>query len=165
MKDDRRRELEKNVRRLILAASDMDQAVAAAKARQVELDGVLARALETAMVVCYMRPFKASPQRSGDYVPSAGDDATMHAELKFLRDKAHAHNDDASGRWAVVEVAPPGADNIVTVTWREEWPPYPDEKLPFVIALCERLAERLRNDAGATQMVLDGLADDAQFGA
>jgi hypothetical protein len=29
-----------------------------------------------------------------------------------------------------------------------------------MISLCERLALKLRNDAGATQMKLDGLPDD-----
>jgi hypothetical protein len=157
----RRQELEKDVRRLILAASDMDQAAAAARSLQVETDGVLARALETAMIVSYFRPFTTSDLQLGnEYVPSSGDDASAHADPKRLRNKVYAHNDNASGREAAVEVMPPDADNVVLVTWREEWLPCPREGLPFAISLCERLAERLRNDAAVTQMRLDGLIDD-----
>ena len=161
MNADRRRKLEKDVRRLILAASDMDQAAAAATALQSESDGALARALETAMVVCYLRPFTKSDLQLGrDYVPGSGEDASAHAELERLRHKVYAHTDNASGRRAEIDVTPPDAADVVRVVWKEEWLPYPRENLPFVISLCKRLAQKLRNDAAATQMKLDGLAED-----
>ena len=74
--------------------------------------------------------------------------------------KVYAHTDNASGRWAEIGVTPPDAEDVVRVVWKEEWLPYPRENLPFAISLCERLARRLRNDAGAIQMKLDGLAED-----
>ena len=153
-----RSQLEKDVRRLILAASDMDQAAAAARALEAESDGVLARALETAMVVCYQRPFtKSDLQLSGEYIPTSGEDARAHADLQRLRNKVYAHTDNASGRQAKIEVRPPHADDIIQVVWTEEWLPFPRESLPYVIALCERLAERLRSDAARTQMTLNAL--------
>jgi hypothetical protein len=45
---------------LLLAGSDMDQATAAARALQSETEYLLARALETAIAVCYMRAFTQS---------------------------------------------------------------------------------------------------------
>jgi hypothetical protein len=39
----------------------MDQAAAAARALETETDGLLARALETAIAVAYMRPFTGGP--------------------------------------------------------------------------------------------------------
>jgi hypothetical protein len=58
--DSERNRLAKLRTALLLAGSDMDQAVAAARALQNESDGLLARALETAIAVCYMRPFTQS---------------------------------------------------------------------------------------------------------
>jgi hypothetical protein len=79
-----RNRLRKLEQALLLAVSDMEQAIAAAQALTVETDGRRARVLETAIAVCYMRPFtRRRPVRLPDeYVPSAPLDAQGHAELK-----------------------------------------------------------------------------------
>src|SRR5688572_12411444 len=91
---------------LLLAASDMDQAAAAARALEDAEDGPLARALETAMAVCYMRAFTKSSLGTlpKEFVPTEPGEAERHASLKRLRDQFYAHTDMASGRQAQVTV-------------------------------------------------------------
>jgi hypothetical protein len=102
-----RNRLRKLEQALLLAVSDMEQAIAAAQALTVETDGRRARALETAIAVCYMRPFTGRrPVRLPDeYVPSAPLDAQGHAELKTPRNKVYAHTDRAAGGHVFVEAA------------------------------------------------------------
>jgi hypothetical protein len=59
---------------VLLGASDMRQAAAAARALEHESDGDLARALETAMMVCFMRPFtKSDLQVRAEFFPTGRD--------------------------------------------------------------------------------------------
>ena len=91
-----RREKLKTV--LPLAARDMEQAAAAARAlyEDEREDEAFRRALETAMAVCYMRPFTRStwltlPQ---EYIAKRGSvDLGFHMALHDLRDQTHAHTD------------------------------------------------------------------------
>jgi hypothetical protein len=61
MHESERNRLRKRQRALLLAASDMEQDKAAAQRLTIEEDGLLARALETAIAVSYMRPFTGGP--------------------------------------------------------------------------------------------------------
>ena len=157
--------LAKEQRALLLAASDMDQAAAAARMLQEETDGTRARTLETAMAVCYMRPFTKSDLSVPDeYVPTAVDDEAVHSHLKMLRDKVYAHTDKSSGRKIrnfkiVIE------DEIVQFKWQEGWLPFQRDNLPFVIDLCERQAQRLHVDAGLLQRQLEDGFRPEDFGA
>jgi hypothetical protein len=103
---------------LLLAGSDMDQAAAAARALQTEMEYLLARALETAIAVCYMRPFTRSAMTLPDsFVPTTEPDAGYHAEFKTLRDKVCAHTDKASGRSASMNVET-ATDGVVRLAYR-----------------------------------------------
>lgn len=157
MHESERNRIEKEQRALLLAVSDMQQAAAAARALQEEEDGTLARALETAMAVCYMRPFTTSDlQVPDEYIPTGGIDGEAHDHLKVLRDKVHAHTDKSSGRKIesfTIEVE----GEIAQLSWREGWLPFPRENLAFVIELCERQAQKMRIDAAMLQLVLDGV--------
>jgi hypothetical protein len=141
---------------LLLASSDMDQAAAAARTLEAETDGVLARALETAMAVCYMRAFTTSSLMTlpNQFVPTTSPDAELHARLRDLRDKVYAHTDRASGRSASMKIS--GVDgDVVSLEWREEWMPFPREAIPSVVALFERHRDLCRTEAGRLQVRLD----------
>jgi hypothetical protein len=76
---------------LLLAASDMEHAAAAARALEAEADDLpLMRALETAIAVCYTRAFTASSLMTiaDAYVPTEPADAELHEFLRIRRYKA-----------------------------------------------------------------------------
>lgn len=139
---------------LLLAASDMEQAAAAAAALQVESNVMLARALETGMTVCYMRPFtKAELALPSGYEPVEDDDGRIHADMKVLRDKYYAHSDRRSGRG--VRGFKMELGETTNVTWEESRKTYPHGNLPHVIDLCGRLAESWKTEAARIQLELD----------
>ena len=139
---------------LLLASSDMDQAIAAARALGSESDGLLARALETAIAVSYMRPFTGRPPHRlpDEYVPSSED----HSLLEDLRHKVYAHTDKASGRTTSVEAAARDGE-IVSIQFREPWQPLPREILPRLIQHFEAQRERFRTEAASIHVQLHGL--------
>jgi hypothetical protein len=158
MDESERNRLRNRQEALLLAASDMDHAAAAARALQTEADGALARALETAIATAYMRPFTGRrPRRLPDaYVPTGEPDAGYHSDLKEVRNKVYAHSDKANGRYTSLKAAT-REGGIVTVEWQEQWLPIPLETLPALIDLCERQAERFRHDAASLHVQLHGL--------
>jgi hypothetical protein len=72
---------------LLLAASDMGASHTSDQELTEQEDGLLARALETAIAVSYMRPFTG--RRPGrlpkEYVPNTGPASDVHATLEKLR--------------------------------------------------------------------------------
>ena len=95
-----REALEARQTMLLLGAIDMDHVIAAAEAIQREHESgapnlSLLRALETAVVVCYWRPFSQS-NTLGHLRKSDAHDPALHAQLKTWRDEAHAHTDESS---------------------------------------------------------------------
>jgi hypothetical protein len=86
---------------LTLAIGDMRQAAARLLDKQIDVHA--RRALETAISVCYARPWIASNQ-SGKlkdrWLPSVGADRNLHDMLLELRRSAYAHSDPAGGRKA-----------------------------------------------------------------
>jgi hypothetical protein len=87
----------KEIRAVALAASDMRQAAAAAEALANEHQNVhVMRALETAVVVCYWRPFasgNAVRLDPAEWTPRDAQEVAAHETLKALRDKVYAHTD------------------------------------------------------------------------
>lgn len=116
---------------LLLAASDMAQAAAAARALEVEEEYQLARALETAIAVCYMRPFTQSSLTTlpAEFEPTAPAEAEIHAELHRLRDQVYAHTDKAGGRSSSMDISSV-ADETVGFAWREQWVPLDRRRSP-----------------------------------
>jgi hypothetical protein len=85
----------------------MDHVVAAAEAIQREHasgnpDLSLLRALETAVAVCYWRPFSQS-NKVGHLHDKDALDSAFHAQMKVWRNQAHAHTDKTSGRTADIK--------------------------------------------------------------
>ncbi|MEO5576453.1 MAG: hypothetical protein ABIR67_15125 [Gaiellaceae bacterium] len=155
-------------RALLLAASDMDQAIAAAKALERESEDVhLMRALETSLVVSYARAFTTSSLHKLDreeYRPRDAELAQMHDELITLRDRAYAHTDKQSGRDVTMTITATtgfqeGAKEPakLDMTWREEWLPLSREAIPAAITLCEGQRAGLREEAAQIQATLDGI--------
>src|SRR6266699_213355 len=82
--------LKKKMLALLLAASDMDHAEAAARALEKEAyDVSLMRALETAIAVSYVRAFTKSSLMTlpDDYVPTTSPDAELHEWFRDRRDQ------------------------------------------------------------------------------
>src|SRR5438128_10835744 len=99
--------LQKKAVSLYLAASDMEQAIAAAKALDAESENLeLMRALETAIAACYARPFTKGSMvvrlKASKWV-SAGAERQLHDALMELRNQVYAHTDVSSGRKARTE--------------------------------------------------------------
>jgi hypothetical protein len=101
--------LEKLKTALLLAAFDMDQAAAAARALRSEAHDVpLMHALESAIAVCYSRAFSQSTlvRLTDGHKPIAPADVELHEFLVDRRNKAYAHTDRKerpsgfrAGRW------------------------------------------------------------------
>jgi hypothetical protein len=86
---------EKRMTILLLAAIDMEQVIQAAEAIQRELQSSsprlqFIRALETAVAVCYWRPFSAS-NTVGCLRHKDAEDPDLHKEMKRIRNQVHAH--------------------------------------------------------------------------
>jgi hypothetical protein len=132
------------IRRLVFAQSDMTQAAIAANTLAGEhLNGDLCRALETAIVVCYSRPYdrrnKAGPLREESYPTDAAQRA-MHDALFALRDQVYAHNDVTDLRGVVDAGELLGAPGRYT----EQWVPLNRAALPTLIQMCAAQQERPR---------------------
>lgn len=122
---------------LLLGAIDMEQVIEAAQAIQREHQTSepnlqLIRALETAVVVCYWRPFSQS-NTVGHLRDADAANPELHAHMKTLRNKAHAHTDTSSGRKADIDelVSPSGIEGLA---FTESWWALPAEWLPSIIS-------------------------------
>jgi hypothetical protein len=159
-----RNRLLKRQRALLLAASDMEQAAAAAKALADEADRDLARALETAIAVCYARAFtqssiyQLSRQR---YEPTDPRLAELHNELFNVRDKVYAHTDKKGGRTVSLSLqAVPRFEDLGKKPVRidfgrlEEWVPMPREVLPVALELFHAQRTRFHDEASRIYIAL-----------
>lgn len=129
-------------KRLVLAISDMLQAAAAARILNQQRDLQARRAIETAISVCYARPWIDS-NRGGKlknkWLPEDGPDRKLHHRLLELRRMTYAHSDPASGRKPFVQCGNEGVLGI-----GEQWNSLPPSESPAIIALCERQEARFR---------------------
>jgi hypothetical protein len=113
----------REIRAVALAASDMRQAAAAAEALANEHQNVhLMRALETAVVVSYWRPFasgNAVRLDPAEWTPQDPQEIAAHETLKALRDKVYAHTDSVI-KIGVRRCAPEmsSASRIYSGRWR-----------------------------------------------
>ena len=103
MDKDKRDGLASLVERLRLAVADMEQVRAAVLASRNTNEPRLLQALETAIVVCYMRPFTGHYQLPGKYVPKCD----LHRRLREARGNLYAHTDQVPGRKAYVVSSDP----------------------------------------------------------
>jgi hypothetical protein len=143
---------------LLLAAEDMEQAAAAAAALREDTsdDAAWRRALETAMAVCYMRPFTTGEWKlPGKYAPpKASPWRQLHEDLRDLRNKVYAHSEKASGREASLRTRGTSGD-IVSMEYRYAWLGFDVAHLHAVQALCHEQRERFLTKATAIHVELE----------
>lgn len=145
MHETERNRLLGDIRRFQLARGDMLQVIAAVEALNgEEVNGYLCRALETAIVVCYARPFgsrNAVGPLSTHWPPISDDFPELHAELMRLRDQVYAHTDKTEARQVVDVSEWLGLDSPA---YTEGWHAIDREKaLPDIAELARRLEASL----------------------
>jgi hypothetical protein len=158
MHESERNRLNKLKTVLLLAASDMVQAEAAARALESEHGNVaLMRALETAIGVCYARAFTQSSLKTlpPEYIPTTPDDARLHPYLCELRDKVYAHTDKSSGRAASIKAEAAIDAEAAVLKMTEQWNAFPRELIESAVGLFHRQRGRFLDDAVAIQTRLD----------
>ena len=133
---------------LLFGATDMQRAVAAAEAIQREYESTtpvipLIEALQTALVVCYWRPF-SQKNTAGHLTDRDALDRDLHRDMKTLRDQVHAHIDVASGRTAGVTPVPISSDLTGFAFGESSWDGFPDEWLPRFIEVATRQMDDFR---------------------
>jgi hypothetical protein len=125
-------------------------AIGALLATTADDDVDLMLAHETAIVVCYARPFKYGEgvgQLGEEWAPEDPHERTVHDELLALRDEAGAHTDKSSGR-DVVERFELYDDGLVG--FEESWQALDREVLHLVVApMCVRQEQRFQEAAYA----------------
>jgi hypothetical protein len=140
--------------RFAFAESDMYQASAAARLLLLQGpdDVHAARALETAMVICYARPFGRNngigplPVK---YAPQDERGRAMHDVLLMLRSKAYAHTDAESGR-EITNITGMGGGKARD-RYGERWFSINRDAIPATIELCEAQADRFIDAAMAAE--------------
>lgn len=147
---------------LLVAATDMEQVIAASQALIADSGGdhQFRRALETAMVICYARPFAEA--RGFGQLKGKGQDAPpeelhgfreTHDRVIRLRNKVYAHTDIESGRDATIVVTTDDDGNPQLAGYWEQWTPLEGVSVPDLIGLAAYQRERFRAEA----RVLHGL--------
>jgi hypothetical protein len=134
----------------------MAQAATAAEALTGEReDSVLGRALETACVVIYARPFTANKiGRLGDeWAPTDPEERALHDELYRKRDQVYAHSDETPMRDVVDIGASIGKDYPV---YAEQWHPVNREVLPAFIRMAWAQEKRFYDAAVEVEHKLGG---------
>ncbi len=178
MDQSERNRLTKILHALIYATHDMDQVIAACRAlervraeregaasdpeREGEL-GALIRALQTAIAVCYGRPFKGAKRGASgaqtltvpaEYVPTDEPDATLHRELLDLRDRYYAHPDRGFEHRSASTRTVSATEAATAVAWEEVY-----FDLRFVEAaiasLADRQAQRFKLDIAQAHVQLE----------
>jgi hypothetical protein len=122
------------IRRSRLAQNDLRQVIAAATALKDEhLNGDLCRALETAIVICYARPFTKSnvigPIKESLVPP---DLRALHNDLIRARNKVYAHTDLTDAR-DVVDVG--ALLELDAPAYAEQWRPLDRDGLVDILRL------------------------------
>jgi hypothetical protein len=135
---------------LLLGAIDMDQTAEAAHAivvahRSGNPNLQLIRALETAVVVCYWRPFSQS-NSMGHLRPKDALDASLHKAMEQMRNSAYAHIDASSGRTAGI-TPHPTSEGVQGLAFTESWWELPVEWFPQIVRIAAAQRDAWRAEA------------------
>jgi hypothetical protein len=152
-----RNRLLRELRRFRFAQADMRQAAAAAEALSRERgDGDLCRALETACVVIYARPF-TPPNKVGplgeEWAPTHPWELALHDELCDKRDQVYAHSDETPMRDVVDIGETIGKEHPV---YAEQWQPVNRGMLPTFIRMVWTQEKRFYDAAVEVERQLGG---------
>lgn len=151
-----------DLQRFILARADMAQAREAAVCLQGNINSDLARALETAIAVCYYRPFSSNKglrALSERWRPGDARGRTLHAELALLRKQTYAHSDLATSGREIVNVG-----NIVGKPrlYTESWMPLDKAVLPDLIDMFTVTHDRFETEISRIEAELSAADVAAQ---
>jgi hypothetical protein len=149
--------------RLVLAAADMRQASAAARALQREhaaggddQRSELIRPLETGMTVCYARAFAATRRARtlpDQFRPADGKERTLHFDLMEWRHALHAHISNDPRRAGDVTAGFDPSTGLGGTMLSEHSMDFPPDKLDDVICLCNMQTARFQD--GARRLVAE----------
>jgi hypothetical protein len=137
---------------------DMRQAKAAADGLEQEEHNVhLMLALETAIVVSYVRAFTKSTLvrlDADEYRPTWPEQPYYHDELLKLRDSRYAHTDADSGRDAEFRQVESESGDAV-MAWYMEWQAFPREWLAALRGLFDCQEARFTGEVLEIKKQLD----------
>jgi hypothetical protein len=149
--------LRNEIRRLRLAASDMEQIADAAQTLlKIHLSAGAERVMQTGLVVTYVRAFK-SPSGIGilkesEWAPSEPRDRALHDRLVNLRDKLFAHTDKTGLRDVVDTSALLGLEG--GPTYAETWVPFSTEGIAQIGQVAEAQRDRFTAAADEREFLL-----------
>jgi hypothetical protein len=136
---------------LLFAAVDMRQAAAAAEAwAERPTNDEVHRALQTAMIVSYGRPFTSSNffdlrKSERDYRPSDAFLRQLHDDLVTMRDRAVAHTDEPARSKRFIELTVRGQPEVVGM--EEQYEVFKRESLDALLLLFETQKEQFEHAA------------------
>jgi hypothetical protein len=142
------------VQRLVMAEADMRMAAAAAGLLQQTEEIYRSRALETAIVVCYVRPFTHSNTvgpLGSMWHPKDDTGRRLHRSLYAARNSTHAHTDLISFRKAVNTAALLGNYTATARRYTGEWRPLDRAVLPVLVPFFEPRADVFRAGKDAAE--------------
>jgi len=143
-------QLMKQIRQFRLAESDMEQAAAAATSLQRVHWSGLRRALETAVAVCYARPFtEGTDLDRKKWAPRERSANELHWSLIELRNTLYAHTEPDTGRREIIDLGRIFIDDIEISSriYGEQYYSIPAEILLAIVALAEERQATFRAKA------------------
>jgi hypothetical protein len=151
-----RQRLPSQIKRLRLAASDMEQVVeAAATLRGRRLSEGAERIMHTGIVIAYVRPFKNAGIGSLDeevWGPADPGDRALHDRLVELRDKVYAHTDNTEYRDVQDTSALLGIEG--GPTYAESWVSLSEGGVARISLLADAQARRFKEAAAECEFAL-----------
>ena len=142
-----RSRLQNQIRRFRFAAADMRQASMAARTLTSEhVNEDLCRALETAIAVCYARPFtRDSDRKRLDDKWAPEETPLLHKALLALRHQVYAHTDPNTEARQLIDLSEFFGESGHGHT--EAWLPLNRDVLPTIVWMCDAQAERFIREA------------------
>lgn len=143
------------IKRLLLAAQDMNDCAAAAELLTRIEPSPLARALETAIVICYTRPWGRTNTIGAlehEWLPDTPGGMSLHEDLQRLRNKVYAHSDEDVESRGIQDVSHllGGEQPVFAPVWR----PLEPGVVTQIIGLAEAQRERFLQGAGELNATL-----------
>ena len=147
MHEAERNRLLRELRRLKLAAADMNLAAEATDLLVDDRYAPVPRIIETGVLVAYARSFNSSGpgwvRFKEQWTPTDPDELALHEPILTRRDKRHAHTDEKDSGRDIVDVFGEGI-------YSEEWEQLTADSLRKIAALAR--AQKERFDAAAKEI-------------
>lgn len=147
-------DVERSVKRLVLAAQDMVECRAAVEflGEGTDIPCEVRRALETAAPVAYARPWGNSNTLGAlgtHWRPNRWDQVVLHEELIKVRDNVSAHTDEEIGAQSMSDISTMLETSMRSFVW--PWHPLNRDLFPQIAELAE--CQRVRFVEGSRELV------------